>query len=240
MADPLSITASVIAVIQITSKVVSLCYDYRAGLKNGPKEIKQFTDEIVSFRDSLESISKLVEAEDEASTQLSTISLFTKADGILFTCQSEMTELENDLKPASGIRGVARSLKWPYARAQTEKRVERLGWLKSSLTLALATDHISLALETQRETKQIKLHIQTLGMDLESHRRREEYRTIKTLLDAPDPSSDYLAAKLQRDPGSGNWLIEDKRYGSWRNASPSLLWLMAFVRSSHVLNLCEG
>jgi hypothetical protein len=142
MADPLSITASIIAVIQVTSKVVSLCYDYRAGLKNAPKEIKQFTDEIVSFRDSLESILKLVEAEDEASTQLSTLKLFTKADGILLTCKSEMTELENDLKPATGIRGVARSLKWPYAKAETEKRVERLGWLKSSLTLALATDHM--------------------------------------------------------------------------------------------------
>lgn len=142
MADPLSITASIIAVIQITGKVISLCYDYRASLKNAPKEIKQLTDEIVSLRDILEHVLKLVEAEDEASTQLSVLKVLTKADGLLLKCRTEMTALDNDLKPATGIRGAVRSLKWPFAKAETEKRVERLGWLKSSLTLALATDNM--------------------------------------------------------------------------------------------------
>lgn len=69
----------------------------------------------------------------------------------------------------------------------------------------------------------------------------EEYRRIKTLLDAPDPSSNYLAAKSQRDPGSGHWLMEDKRYDAWKNASPSLLWLHGIRKiSTRSLNLCKA
>jgi hypothetical protein len=141
MADPLSITASIIAVIQATSKVVSLCYDYRSGLKNAPSEMKQLTDEITSLRDILESILKLVDEGGTEYTYLPTLKILTQSDGVLPKCKAEMTLLETDLKPVTGIRAVARTLKWPYARGEVEKKVERLGRLKSSLTLALAIDH---------------------------------------------------------------------------------------------------
>jgi hypothetical protein len=48
---------------------------------------------------------------------------------------------------------------------------------------------------------------------------------MKTLIDAPDPSSNYLAARGRRDPDSGEWLMKDDRYDAWKHASQSLLWL---------------
>jgi hypothetical protein len=120
---------------------VSLCYDYRSGLKDRSKEVKQLTDEITSLRDVLESILKLVEEDGTEHTHLSTLKLLTKSDGILLSCKEEMTLLEKELQPVTGFRAAVRTLKWPYARADFEKKVNRLGQLKSSLTLALAADH---------------------------------------------------------------------------------------------------
>ena len=48
---------------------------------------------------------------------------------------------------------------------------------------------------------------------------------MKTLIAAPDPSSNYIAARNRRDPGSGEWLMKDDRYKAWKQASQSLLWL---------------
>jgi len=141
MAEPLSLAASIIAVIQVTSSVVSLCYDYRSSVKNASKEMKQLTDEITSLRDILETILKLV--DDGAShPQLSTLQILTKKDGLLLKCKAEMEIVQSDLKPSpsGGLRAMARTLKWPYAKGDVEKKVEQLNRLKSSLTLALTTD----------------------------------------------------------------------------------------------------
>lgn len=64
MADPLSITAGIIAVLQVTSKVVSLCYDYRCGVKNGSNKMKQLIDEVASLRDVLESALRLADGDE--------------------------------------------------------------------------------------------------------------------------------------------------------------------------------
>lgn len=45
------------------------------------------------------------------------------------------------------------------------------------------------------------------------------------MLAAPDPSTNYLAARDRRDPASGMWWMTDKRYHAWKDASQSLIWL---------------
>jgi hypothetical protein len=140
MADPLSVTASLIAVVQLTSTVVSLCYDYRSGLKNAPREMKQLTDEVTSLQNVFESILKIVDEDGMEHEHLSTLKLLTKSDGILQSCEIEMKNLGTELKPAKGIKAIGKSLKWPYARGETERRVTRLERLLGSLALALATD----------------------------------------------------------------------------------------------------
>ena len=64
MADPLSVAASIIAVIQITSSVVSICYDYRSGTKHASKEMEQLTDEVISMRDVLERLLMLMDQDN--------------------------------------------------------------------------------------------------------------------------------------------------------------------------------
>lgn len=141
MADPLSITASIITVLQVTSKVVSLCYDYRCGVKDAPTEMKQLTDEVTSLRDVLESVMRLADEDETKRIHLLTLKLLTKSDGILSSCKTEMFVLEKDLKPVTGIRAVTRNMKWPYTRGEVEKKVDRLTRLKAPLSLALAIDH---------------------------------------------------------------------------------------------------
>ena len=49
--DPLSVTASIIAVIQISGTVISICYDYRNAVKDAAKEVARIIDEVKSLQD---------------------------------------------------------------------------------------------------------------------------------------------------------------------------------------------
>lgn len=44
-------------------------------------------------------------------------------------------------------------------------------------------------------------------------------------LSAPDTSSNYRKALDQRQPGTGLWFLENKRYLSWKNGSSNFIWL---------------
>jgi hypothetical protein len=54
--DPLSVTASIIAVLQATSAVLSICYDYRCAIKHSPWGLERAVDEIRDLRNVLESL----------------------------------------------------------------------------------------------------------------------------------------------------------------------------------------
>src|SRR5271155_3010464 len=68
--DPLSITASIIGVIQLTSAVISAAYNYRNGVKNAPEDA-------VKIIDDLTGLSQILEKQKDRSTgsaQLRTVS----------------------------------------------------------------------------------------------------------------------------------------------------------------------
>lgn len=137
---PLSITASIIAVVQTTSKVISIYYDYCCGLKNVSKGLQQLTDEIVNLRDVLERLMKVVdEAPPGKSTFLATEQL-TKNYGPFAQCRMGMEELEKKLKPVKGFMALDRMLKWPLRESDVTKRLAKLSRFKSTLILSLTAN----------------------------------------------------------------------------------------------------
>jgi len=59
MADPLSVTASIIAVIQLAGKITSICSEYLYKVKEAPKEIKSILHEVRGIGNIMGSIQSL-------------------------------------------------------------------------------------------------------------------------------------------------------------------------------------
>lgn len=59
--DPLSLTGTLIAVLQITTSVISVCYDYRAGVASASRDVIRITDSLNALKDSLDALLRLVE-----------------------------------------------------------------------------------------------------------------------------------------------------------------------------------
>lgn len=45
------------------------------------------------------------------------------------------------------------------------------------------------------------------------------------MLSAPDPSTNYLKALKQRQPGTGIWFLESEQYAKWKTGLISSIWL---------------
>ena len=152
--DPLSITASIVAVLQATNAVISVCYDYSAALKGAPWELSKVADELKGLRDVLESLATLANtaanADSTAQSRLPTLEQVcdSKTDsGPLASCLSEIDRIYTKLIPPSWSgkdgskrQALIKALGWPLKAKDTQKALENISKFKSILTLALASD----------------------------------------------------------------------------------------------------
>jgi hypothetical protein len=149
--DPLSITASIITVLQATNAVISVCYDYCAAIKNS-WELSKVTEEVKSLRNLLEVLEQLAKkaesADSTTETQLPTLKLLCQPDvGPLAICLIELEALKKKLAPpdwsgpvGSNRRSLIRALSWPLKEGDTRKTLADIERLKAALNLALTTD----------------------------------------------------------------------------------------------------
>ena len=155
--DPLSITVSVIAVIQATSTVLSICYDYRSAIKNTPWALAKAIDEVRDLRnvlESLENLSKRLETQDlEVDPRLSTLKLLCSSDsGPLQACLLELNRLGTKLSSPTWInqlgrkrRALIQAIGWQVKDSEIRESLRILDRYKLSLNLAITADEAYVA-----------------------------------------------------------------------------------------------
>lgn len=139
--DPLSITAAIIVVVQISGAVISVCYEYRQGANDGAKEAIRITEELKSLQDVLECLLKLAELEvARGSSRLQTLQPLLEPGGVLLRCQDDLSALQHRLTPETGMKMLMRRLKWPLTEKEVKKAIENIARTRETISLALITD----------------------------------------------------------------------------------------------------
>lgn len=97
--DPLSITASIIAVLQATTAVLSVCYDYRSAIKHRPWGLAKAIEEVRDLRNVLESLERIsTKSDDGSDSRLVNLRLLCKKEtGPLQGCVAELHQLEKKI-----------------------------------------------------------------------------------------------------------------------------------------------
>jgi hypothetical protein len=139
--DPLSITASAIAVLQISGTIINLCYDYRSRIKNAAKEASRIVNELNSLRSVIDSLFVLLEDESKRkSAQHSALAKLAQSDGPLTRCITELTALQKKLELKEGWRATKAAILWPLKESDVNKVLHNIESMKSTVQLALAAD----------------------------------------------------------------------------------------------------
>jgi hypothetical protein len=102
--DPLSAAASVIAVVQITSKVFDLCTNYYIHAKQAQDDIRRLKQEVNTLQDVLCSVLDLTDGENPSA--INVLEKVAKKDGLLEQCRDELTILLTKLNPGGSGRGI--------------------------------------------------------------------------------------------------------------------------------------
>jgi hypothetical protein len=137
--DGLSGVASVIAVIDISAVIASLCFQYYNAVKDAKGDIKRVEGKVGDITHILKMIEELLDTQDK--TRLSTTrGLFDS----LSQCFQELRELEAKLEPGKTRKTMSRigvrALKWPFTSKQVDKIVSVLEGYEQRFSLALQVD----------------------------------------------------------------------------------------------------
>ncbi|KAH5436513.1 hypothetical protein HBI47_072820 [Parastagonospora nodorum] len=140
--DGLSGAASVIAVIDISAKIASLCYQYSVAVKDAKNDVERIKKKVGDVKRVLEGVKKLLDGPHKA--RLSTThDLFMSLE----QCLRELGVLKSELESGKAMsRFGVRALKWPFTSKQVEKIVSSLEAHEHTFTLALQIDQTDLLL----------------------------------------------------------------------------------------------
>jgi Fungal N-terminal domain of STAND proteins len=147
--DPLSITASIIAVLQATTAVLSICYDYRSAIKHHPWGLAKAIDEVRDLRNILESLELLSSKSDDGSdTRLSNLRLLCKQEtGPLQGCLAELHQLEKKITSPKWSnqlgkrrKALIQAIGWQVKDGDVQQSLQHLNRFKTTLNLALTAD----------------------------------------------------------------------------------------------------
>ena len=259
MAEIVGLTASVITVVQITQSVLSVCYDYRAALRDAPWSLTKVRAELEGIRNILQNLEPLVsEAElNELSgdSRLSSLKSLCGPNGILEECKKEMLLLERKLKPPGwtekhGPRRKAfiQSLLWPLKDGDSRKTLERLAGFRETLTLAISVDGAkmtvaihNIGLKTNETVSAIKDTVSEVQDQAYLVNQENERRDIRRWLSAPDPSVNHNRASHSRQGSTGSWFLKSEAFTRWQQQK-LITWLYGIpgcgktVLSSTIIN----
>ncbi|OAA62771.1 Ankyrin repeat-containing domain protein [Niveomyces insectorum RCEF 264] len=191
--------ASVIAVIQITERVVVLSYRYLKAAKNAKADIERLQSELGSLNAVLKGAQELLDGPHGATLKTS-----QRLHEALKGCDATVKELETKLaeradKVRRRVLGFG-TLKWPFDSHEVDRIVQTLHTHRDTLNAGLSID------QTQIENDK-RLEILDWISSIQYGKHHDTVRDART-------------------PNTCEWLLQDHRFRQWEDAASStLLWL---------------
>ncbi|OCK79260.1 hypothetical protein K432DRAFT_252439, partial [Lepidopterella palustris CBS 459.81] len=165
--DGLSGAASVIAVIDISAKISTLCFQYSTKVKNAKEDIERIQKKLTDIKDVLEEVKQLLDGSNKLRLPAT-----HKLSNSPQKCLRELQELEKKLDLGKARKTMSRlgmrALKWPFTSKEVEKMIVTLEGYEQTFSLALQVDQTSLIHEIDQKINLAKLPI-AKGASFDSH-----------------------------------------------------------------------
>ncbi|GAQ42481.1 serine/threonine-protein kinase chk2 [Aspergillus niger] len=232
MSDPLSITASVIAVLELAATTTR----YLREIKHGAADRLQLRDELRSTTYLLEMLrDRIDDAEDAAVTLGMGKSILTESlvglDGLLVLVQSVLQDIISRLCPQSKFGQRSLSLTWPFTKKDITEKLACLERLKGSLSLVLQNDLIKMVQSSHRELTEI-------GQKVSQTKLKDEEDLNERILLwlSPFPFHKQHDAILETvQAGTGGWFMKHEKVCNWLEGNISMLWSIVVDTLEHKL-----
>lgn len=214
----IGLVLSVASLLQLSNLVLTRCVDYVDNVKNAPTDINKIINEVSGLEFILKRLSNLASSDENDARLASLKALHELPTGPFNACSEALGEMAKKLEKISGSGVVRRRLMWPFEGGKVEELLSNLEKHKSTFMLALAGDTAEMDVATSEA-------ISKIGSQIDDLQIREERRLISEWLRGADPSTNHNAARKKHEPGTGDWLLNLKEFGAWKNGEGGILWL---------------
>jgi hypothetical protein len=137
--DPLSLTASITALLGTTAQVIQYLND----VKDASKEKRSLASEAASLLGLLTDLKyRAEEAEQTRDPWYTGIRVLGGENGPLEQFRNSLEELAAKLKPLSGYRKAGKSLLWTFDKTEINNILARIERLKTLIGFALSKDQM--------------------------------------------------------------------------------------------------
>jgi hypothetical protein len=136
--DPLSITVSVLALIQLTEKVIG----YVKQTKDAPKERTRVLREASGLMGLLSTLKDLIDDCHPSDPWLRATSGLATPDGPLDQYKLVLETLVPKVIPFQGFRKAGQVLAWKFSKEEILSLLSQIERLKSLINIALEMDHM--------------------------------------------------------------------------------------------------
>lgn len=137
--DGLSGAASAIAVVDLSAKIASLCFQYLVAVKNAKEDIERLQGKVDGIKDIVGGIKQLLDGRDKTR-----LSVTYKLLDSLKDCLLLLEKLKIQLDPGKTRKVMSwfgvRALKWPFTSKEVKKIVGSLEKYEQTFSLALQVD----------------------------------------------------------------------------------------------------
>jgi hypothetical protein len=138
MADPISIAASITAVLQLAGTVIQ----YLNGVKGAPKERQRILNEVSSVSGVLFLLQDHAEQAREGDSWLLTLKSLNVPDGPFEQLEAALERLASQLAPVDGWKKAGKSFAWPFQKEEFKDILSTIERQKSLFSLAIQNDHM--------------------------------------------------------------------------------------------------
>ncbi|KAK6354376.1 hypothetical protein TWF730_008784 [Orbilia blumenaviensis] len=216
--EGLGAAASVIAVIDISAKLLGALGNYLKGVKDAREDIERLTEQVKSLQAVLENIKILVDGKDET-----TIPGIQSLKDSLAQCKIQVEGLSEKLpvpdqkKSFFGLR--TKHLKWPFKKTQVKEILDALESYKTTLSNSLAVNNLDVGLRNNEGVERANVNIKTA--------ERRQKRQFLHSMEADEAA--FNSNKQQHDPrcleNTRTELLNTIKSWATINKSPSIFWL---------------
>jgi hypothetical protein len=134
--DPLSVIASVIAILKLTNEIVNYLHD----VQDAPEKCRQCAMEASNLSGLLTSLRYRLEDANSADPWFTSIRALSVGNGPLDQYRASLEQLRLRVTARDGLAHIKQRLQWKFSKTEVDSILQRMERLKSLIGIALKMD----------------------------------------------------------------------------------------------------
>jgi len=146
--EALSAVSSIIAVLQISERILTICKEYVAAVKDAPSDLRKIATEVGSVKSTFDVV-QIMTLRHEDNDTIGLLQKLSVPDGPIEGCRRALVELEKLFPQSTDTPNTTKrqkltpnltTLAWPFKRHHAVRLIDEISGYKLTISLALSAE----------------------------------------------------------------------------------------------------